>query len=243
MRIGILSTADGPRLGYVVSALREQDIAIACILVDAKRTTERERAFLEERTEGKLPPIPLAALDRRDIPCVTVGRHGSEACLAEIRNRELDILVNAGTPRILEPPMLRAPRIGIVNCHPGLLPDFRGCTCVEWAIYLDEPIGNTVHFMNEGIDEGPIIVKEAVSLRKSDTYSDARVAVYRAGFRLLAEGLRKTVNEGLRPEHLPPQGPGRYFPVIPEHKMIEMCDKLRRGAYAYQGRPISNGDD
>ena len=240
MRVGLLSTSDAPLLGHIVSALREHDIAIACILLDAKRAMERDKKIFEERTESKLPALPLAALDRREISCVAVGRHGSEACLAEIRDRELDILVNAGTPRILKSPMLGAPRIGIVSCHPGLLPDFRGCTCVEWAIYLDQPVGNTVHFMNENIDEGPIIVREAASLGPVDAYSDVRVAVYRAGFRLLARGLRKTANEGLRPESLPSQGPGRYFPVIPEDKMIEMRDKLRRGAYFYQDRPVSN---
>lgn len=234
MRLGLLSSPDAPHLGHVVSTLREQDIAIACILLDAEPSKERGKAFFEKRTEGKLPPMPLAALDQRDIPCVAVGRHGSEECLAEIRHREFDILVNAGTPRILKAPMLRAPRVGIVNCHPGLLPDFRGCTCVEWAIYLDAPVGNTVHFMNENIDEGPIIIKEAVSLRRADTYNDVRSTVYRAGFELLGRGVRKVIDEGLRPEHLPSQEAGRYFKVIPDDKMKVVREKLWLGTYAYQ---------
>lgn len=56
-----------------------------------------------------------------------------------------------------------------MNCHPGLLPKFRECTCVEWAVYLDEEVGNTVHFMNEKIDEGPIIVQEALHFKKMTT--------------------------------------------------------------------------
>ena len=61
--------------------------------------------------------------------------------------QKIDLLVNAGTPRILKSNLLKAPSIGVINCHPGILPDFRGCTCVEWAIYLDQPIGNTVHLI------------------------------------------------------------------------------------------------
>src|SRR5439155_416003 len=143
-------------------------------------------------------------------------------------------LVNAGTPRILGPEMLGASTVGVVNCHPGLLPRFRGCTCVEWAVYLDEEVGNTVHFMNERIDEGPIVLQEALNFTKNDTYVDVRVKVYEHGHRLLARGVAKIIAENLRPEKLEPQRDGRYWDVIGRDKMDEVLRKLAAGAYAFQ---------
>ena len=67
------------------------------------------------------------------------------------------ILAGSG---IVKESLLKIPREGTLNCHPGLLPRYRGCTCLEWALYEDEPVGATCHFVTPEIDAGDIVRKE-----------------------------------------------------------------------------------
>lgn len=137
-----------------------------------------------------MPAIPFATLVNQGIPFWNVNSHNSEETLNLVRKHGIDVLVNAGTPRILKKPLFDALSFGVINCHPGLLPEFRGCTCVEWAIFLDEPIGNTVHLMSEEIDTGPILFREPLKFRKTDRYTDIRTKVYLANCALVARTLR-----------------------------------------------------
>lgn len=234
LRIGLLSTIQAPFLGYIVRELAHLGISIDAVFLDMKPQTEKDRAIYEERTAGQLPPLGLEQFESLKIPFYIVSNHSSLACANLVRGLELDLLVNAGTPRILKPVILEAPTVGVLNCHPGLLPKFRGCTCVEWAIYLDEPVGNTVHFMNVAIDEGPIIIQEGVPIGKADSYAEVRVKVYQHACALLARGVQKVVMDELSPARMLPQGPGQYFGVIDQNKMACVVKKLERGEYSFQ---------
>jgi methionyl-tRNA formyltransferase len=234
MRVGFLSTIDAPFLGYLIREFSQQNIPVSAVILDAKLQNARDHRIHEERTAGRLPPVRLEGFESLRIPFYFVANHSSKVTADLVRSLSLDLLVNAGTPRILKAEILGAPSIGIVNCHPGLLPKFRGCTCVEWAVYLDEQVGNTVHFMNEGIDEGPIVLQEGLTFDRKDTYVDVRVKVYGHGNQLLTRGVKKIIVEGLAPVKLPPQTRGQYFNVIEADKMQRVIEKLSRGEFAFQ---------
>jgi methionyl-tRNA formyltransferase len=234
-RVGLLSTLDAPLLGYLIRDLATEGVRIGACIFDQRGQAARDHRLHEERTAGRLPPLPLEEFESQRIPFYFVADHRSKTTADLVRELALGLLLNAGTPRILGPELLRAPTIGVLNCHPGLLPRFRGCTCVEWAIYLDEQVGNTVHFMNESIDEGPILLQEGLRFRPEDRYVDVRVKVYEHGNRLLAHAAKKVLVEGLTPDQLSPQGTGRYFGVIEDDKMKTVVNKLARGHYAFQG--------
>jgi methionyl-tRNA formyltransferase len=233
-RLALLSTFDSPLLGYLMRDLTAEGVSISAVIFDQKGQAVRDHRIHEERTAGRLPPLPLEEFESLRIPFYFVADHRSRATADLVRSLSLDLLLNAGTPRILGAELLRAPSIGVLNCHPGLLPRFRGCTCVEWAIYLDEQVGNTVHFMNEHIDEGPILLQEGLRFGREDAYVDVRVKVYEHGNRLLARAARKVLTEGILPDRLEPQVGGRYFEVIDDGKMKNVIDKLARGDYAFQ---------
>lgn len=234
MKIGLLSCLNAGFLGYIIKEFLESNLTVDAVILDSQNMSRKDSEIHKQRTNGRLPPIPLCEFSNNQIPFYFVENHNSDGCVSLVKNLNLDILINTGTPRILKSKILNAPSIGVVNCHPGLLPKFRGCTCVEWAVYLDEEVGNTVHFMNEKIDEGPIIVQEALHFKKNDNYVDVRVKVYQHGIRLLAQGITQIVNEGIRPETLPKQEEGSYFQVIDDDKMTEVIDKLNENRYKYQ---------
>jgi methionyl-tRNA formyltransferase len=234
MKIGFLSVFHDVFLGHLIRECAGQGMRPDAVFFDALDLSDKDRRLFEERTKGRIPPLTPYDWEDEQIPCHFVQNHNGPGCVALVQHLDLDLLVNAGTPRILKTSILKAPRVGVVNCHPGLLPQFRGCTCVEWAILLDEPVGNTVHFMVEGIDEGPIVLQEAVDFSAGDDYVAVRLKTYWHSLKLMAQGLKKIVRENLRPENLPPQGPGRYFPVMAPGDLAQVKDKLAKGLYKFQ---------
>lgn len=233
-KIAILGTLGDPLLSYYLYSFIKNGIAIDCVIFDSQRLSMKDLKIWQERTLGKLPGIPLEKFETQFIPFFFVRSHISKITERLIKTRSIDILINGGTPRILTKSVIKAPKIGVINVHPGVLPIFRGCTAVEWAIFLNDKVGNTVHFVNEGIDEGPIILSETYSFLRNDTYSDIRTKVYKKSFGLLVKAVKKVVEQDLRPEKMVPQGSGIYRGVIDEKKIREVYCKLSEGRYKYQ---------
>ena len=77
--------------------------------------------------------------------------HNSDYCAELIKSAKVDIGVIAGA-RILKEPVISAPWIGIINFHPGLIPEVRGLDALQWAILQDKPIGVTAHLIDRSID-------------------------------------------------------------------------------------------
>lgn len=74
-----------------------------------------------------------------------------------VKNHQTDLLINARTRFIYKSKILKLPRLGAINIHHGLLPDYRGTMCDLWALYNDRPTGFSVHVMEKKIDNGSII--------------------------------------------------------------------------------------
>ena len=87
---------------------------------------------------------------------------------------------------------------GIINIHPGILPNYAGCNCVEWALLNNDPVGITAHFMDKNYDSGPIISKKHINLSLCKTYEDIRIKVYLETIKMmryiLMQILKKNIN-------------------------------------------------
>ena len=78
--------------------------------------------------------------------------------IGSISRWKVDLIINLGTPRIFSRAQIKN-LPPILNCHPGILPYYKGCNSPEWAFLNKDNIGATVHLMNEYIDGGKIIFK------------------------------------------------------------------------------------
>ena len=234
MIISILSAPEKAHLGYCIKALLDNGIQIDSVILDSSGTSEKSLRIWTERTGGKLPPLPSHKFEKTQIPYFFVENHNSVVSQRIIRERGVDILLNAASPRILKPEIISTPNIGIINCHPGKLPDFRGCSAVEWAIYYNKQIANTIHFISEGIDEGPSIVSESYTFAKTDDYTDVRTKVLAAGFSLFATAIEIIKSNNLFPNSLPIASGCDYYNVIDEGKLDKVKNKLASGKYSFQ---------
>ena len=116
----------------------------------------------------------------------------SARLLREIVRPELLIL--AGAP-IIRQQILDVPKMGTLNAHPGYLPLFRGMDVIRWTIIKEGPLTVTLHLVDDGVDTGPILLRETIPfylgdnieiLRKRATYIGAKIIV--KGIKMISKG-------------------------------------------------------
>lgn len=229
LKFAVLVGAGDPLTGYYLRALADRGLVPTAVVVDEKALTAKDLAIFFERTDSRLEPFPYSIASH--IPFFFVANHNDSNTLEIIQESGASFLVSAGTPRILKSAILMATPLGVLNCHPGLLPEFRGCSCVEWAIYLDKPVGVTVHRMSEGIDEGPILLRRMIDVRPPDLYADVRIKVYMEACSALADATRGLVSGQLSERDFIVQEGGRYFGPMDSEKLISVKNKLSSGSY------------
>lgn len=101
-----------------------------------------------------------------------------------------DIFISASWPKIIEQEVLAIPKYGAINVHAALLPKNRGCHPLNWAIVKGEKeTGVTVHYLDEGVDSGDIILQKKVPITYSDDINSIRRKIVRLGARVLVAAL------------------------------------------------------
>ena len=241
MNIGFLSTIDFPLLPLFLKEAVSAGVKNIHVIFDSKMRSEKDQRIWRERTVGAFD-LPgdnnptLYAFSHAGISFYFVENHNGDDALALYQALNIDCLINAGTPRKLSSSLLEAMRHGVVNIHPGLLPAYRGCSSVEWALYNDDPVGNTVHFMSEGYDTGPVIASESYEFPKNADYPSIRTRVYREGCRMAGRVLASIQRSGMTPADatLQDEKLARYWNPIPEEKMVKVLGKVSAGGYRYQ---------
>lgn len=195
------------------------------LVIAVGRASRHALAIERERTAGRWNPAPLPEhADVRRFPDLD-----DAALWQQLRGAGIDIAIQGGIG-ILKPEMLAVPALGFVNVHPGRLPDYRGCTCPEWALYNGDDVHATAHLIDEGIDTGPVICAARYEIEPEWDYHDFRANLYRHCGKVLLRALR--ILDGVDPDSLgsllTPQGieAGRYWDPIPADKLARAIARL-----------------
>jgi phosphoribosylaminoimidazolecarboxamide formyltransferase/IMP cyclohydrolase len=143
----------------------------------------------------------------------------SRALLERVLAHAPDLVVSAGFMRILAPNFV-APLWGrLINLHPSLLPAFPGAHAVRDALAASvSATGSTVHFVDDEVDHGPVIVQQAVPVRHGDTEDELHERIKEVEHRLLPRGCRLVLEGAARP-------PDRMRAVEVRRALISVSDK------------------
>ncbi|HZI93269.1 MAG TPA: methionyl-tRNA formyltransferase [Patescibacteria group bacterium] len=126
----------------------------------------------------------------RGIPLIKVGDLNAEANIARVREIAPDLVLVIGWTRLLGPALLKMPRLGCVGFHASLLPRYRGRAPVNWAIINGEKeTGNTMFFLDEGVDTGDIIAQRRIPIAGHDDCATLYRKVANSAIGMLRENL------------------------------------------------------
>jgi phosphoribosylglycinamide formyltransferase-1 len=180
--IGVLVSGDGSNL----QALIDQGLPIAAVASNVGGIRALGRAEAVEIPAAVFPLEDFSSREERDLAMSEwLAEHGVE------------LVVCAGYMQLLTPAFLE--RHTAINVHPSLLPEFPGTTPIEDALAAGvAETGVTVHFVDEGVDTGPVIFQEPVPIRQGDTAADLRSRVHAVEHRLLPEAARLYLAGALR---------------------------------------------
>ena len=158
MRVAVFASGSGTNLQAIIDA-DIQTIEIAVVF------TNNPNAYAIER--AKKHNIPVEIIDHKNYKT----REEYEKHIIEVLDPyKLNLIVLAGFMRILSTVFVRAYKNKIVNIHPALLPSFPGINAGRQALeYGVKYTGVTVHFVDEGVDTGPIILQSVVEIKDEDT--------------------------------------------------------------------------
>jgi phosphoribosylglycinamide formyltransferase-1 len=161
MKIGILISGRGSNMVALIDAVKSGEIPdseVAVVISD------------------KPDAAGLAKAKERDVETTVIERRGRSReehdaeIITELRNRSVELVCLAGYMRLLSKDFIHAFENRIINIHPSLLPSFPGLNVQQRAIDHGVKIsGCTVHFVNEDLDAGPIILQRAVEVKDDDT--------------------------------------------------------------------------
>lgn len=136
-------------------------------------------------TRAKNEQVPVFAFEAKKYS----SKEDYESVLVDIlKEMNIDLVVLAGYMRIVGPTLLAAYANKIINLHPSLLPAFPGKDAIGQAIdYGVKVTGATVHFVDEGMDTGPIIQQKTVSIAQEDTNDTLAEKIHKLEHELLVE--------------------------------------------------------
>jgi phosphoribosylglycinamide formyltransferase-1 len=202
------------RIGVLLSGRGSNFEALAAS-VAAGRIPNAEIAIVVSNREGA-PGIEKArahGIEARVIPSKGLEREAHDKLVvAALKEKKVDLVCLAGYMRLLSPPFIAAFRDRILNIHPSLLPSFPGLEAQRQALEHGAKFsGCTVHFVDENLDAGPIVIQAVVPIEDGDTPDTLSERILREEHRIYSEAARIVLEGRYRIE-------GRRVLVSPEKK-------------------------
>jgi hypothetical protein len=196
-KFALLTTIDHPLLPGYAAELRDLGITDYAIICDKQGIGSSSARLILDRVGGwNLANHYDLCIDKDlpETPFYFVENHNCVECERLILKLEIDLLVNAGTPRRIASNILASARSGVLNIHPGELPHYRGKNCPEWAIHNNDQVILSAHFMTEHYDEGAVLAVKSLEPRIFASYEDFRKAIYMNTFELTAATTKRIIN-------------------------------------------------
>jgi phosphoribosylglycinamide formyltransferase 1 len=201
LRVGVLASGEGTNLQALLDRVHGREARIVAVGSDQPGA----RALARAAAAG----VPTAVFPRADHP----DRAARDAAMATwLAESGVELVVLAGYMQLLSPGFLAAFPQRVVNVHPALLPAFPGLHAIEQALaYGVKVFGVTVHFVDEGVDTGPIILQRAVELPGATAVDEVHAVLRPLEHDLLSEAVRLLARGAVRAD---PDDPRRVLVAL-----------------------------
>ncbi|MBI3995302.1 MAG: phosphoribosylglycinamide formyltransferase [Nitrospirae bacterium] len=182
LRLGVLVSGRGSNLEAIIHAgpSVQMNATVAVVISDRAQSQALEHARRSQIPAIHLNPKTHASREDYDTEVVRL-----------LREHRADLVVLAGYMRLITSRLIEPYRNRIINIHPSLLPSFPGLhahrQALEWGVRIS---GCTVHFVNEAMDQGPIIIQAAVPVLDGDTEEMLEARVLEQEHRILPQAIQ-----------------------------------------------------
>ncbi len=182
LKIGVLASGRGTNLQAIIDNVKsgKLNVEIAAVISDNRNATALKRAEKNNIYNCFLTPDKYS--DKKEY---------EQKLIKIMEEREIELVVLAGFMRILSPHFVNNYKNRIINIHPALLPAFPGLHAQKQALdYGVKVSGCTVHFVDEGMDTGPIILQKAVPVYEGDTLNELERRILKEEHKLLSQAIK-----------------------------------------------------
>ncbi len=182
INIAVFASGKGTNFSAIIKAVKKGTLKanLSLLVCDNPRAGVIARA--------KRAQVKVALIKREDFP----GNKEFETEIIRILKQEnIDLIVLAGFMRILGQEILSQYKNRIINIHPALLPSFKGAKGIKDAFdYGMKVTGVTVHFVDELMDHGPIILQQAIKVEESDTEESLEAKIHKLEHKIYPQALK-----------------------------------------------------
>jgi phosphoribosylglycinamide formyltransferase-1 len=190
LRIAVFASGNGSNFQAIADAVSNGRLnaKVALLVCDKPQAKVIERA-----RQAAVPVFVFSAKNYNSREAY------EQQILAELEMREIDLVVMAGYMRLITDVLVQPLYGRIINIHPALLPAFPGINAIGQALaYGVKVSGVTVHFVDGGMDSGPIIAQQAVAILPADNEQSLAARIHAAEHRLLVEVLQAFAERRVR---------------------------------------------
>lgn len=182
IRIAVLVSGRGTNLQAIINAIHKGKVdgEIKIVISDNPEAYALKRA---KKNNIKTQVVNYQQFNSKEEYELEIIRY--------LTNYKIDLIVLAGYMRILSPFFVKKFRYRIINIHPALLPSFPGLHAQRQALQYGVKIsGCTVHFVDEGVDSGPIILQKATIVKQYDTEDSLAKRILRHEHEILPKAIQ-----------------------------------------------------
>ena len=189
MRVGVLASGAGTNLQAILDRVHGRDgVEVAAVASDKADAPALERAAASGVPTAVFPLAEHADRTARD-----------DAMADFLAGHGIELVVLAGYMALLTPAFLARFPMRVVNVHPALLPAFPGVRAIEQALEHGVKVfGVTVHFVDDGVDTGPVIAQRAVELPDLSGADEVRETLRPLEHDLLCDAVRQIARGAVR---------------------------------------------
>ena len=170
MKLGVMCSGNGTNFENIVRTCREDEVVV--MVHNKKKCGAAKRA------------------DKLGIPHTHISSKDEELIIDIMKAWKVDLIVLAGWMRILPPRLINAFPNRIINLHPSMLPKYKGLHAIEQALKSgDTMTGVSVHYVNEELDGGEVIMQSEVPILPTDDLETLTKAIQRREYYLLPKAI------------------------------------------------------
>ena len=156
-----------------------------------------------------------------------VVEHNSQNCVELLHQHNINLGIISGA-YLLKQHTIQAVTKGIINFHPGVIPNIRGLDALEWAVYEGCELGVTSHVIDKRIDAGRILKKVIIPEYQDDSLVDLSLRLYETQLDLIHESIELISNYPIEQFQLIGKGEGKVFTKMPPELKAQLPILLAR---------------